>query len=39
MEIQQICHSESSDAKDRLVSFARKCSWQGTGSFFAELLE
>ncbi len=39
MEIYLIDHCERSDELDGLVRFARGCSWQGTGAYFAECLE
>ena len=39
MEIKQINLTKMTDELNRLVRYARECSWQGTGAYFAECLE
>ncbi len=39
MEIHQIVTTNSSSECGALIKYARDCSWQGTGSFFADCLE
>lgn len=39
MEIRQIITIEDNSELSALVGYARDCSWQGTGSYFAECLE
>lgn len=39
MDIRLINHAERTFALDALTGYARDCSWQGTGSYFADCLE
>ncbi len=39
MEIRQINHAERTGELAALIRYARGCSWQGTGSYFADCLE
>lgn len=39
MEIKEISCAERTDELSRLVIYAKECSWQGSGAYFAECLE
>lgn len=39
MEIRQIITIDNNSEREALVKYARECSWQGTGSYFADCLE
>lgn len=39
MEIVQIGSDSSSIDRNKLIKYARECPWQGTGRYFADLLE
>lgn len=39
MELIQVDLASSSELRKKLISYAKSCSWQGTGQYFADLLE
>ena len=39
MKIIQLSNNPQDKIRKELIEFARNCSWQGTGGYFAELLE
>ncbi len=39
MDIRQIITIDNNSEREALIKYARECSWQGTGTYFAECLE